>query len=52
MLPSDIGLTKDASFNVYVQEFANDQDAFFAAFASACAKLLELGTKNLRTVSY
>lgn len=43
MLPSDIALIQDANFKAIVQEYAKDEDKFFADFAKAFSKLLELG---------
>jgi cytochrome c peroxidase len=43
MLPSDIALTLDPEFKKYVELYAKDETAFFKDFASAFAKLLELG---------
>ncbi|KAJ2538381.1 heme peroxidase, partial [Coemansia sp. RSA 1878] len=35
----------DPQFRKYVEKYAADQDAFFADFAPAFTKLLELGVK-------
>jgi cytochrome c peroxidase len=43
MLPTDIVLTKDASFRKYVELYANDKDRFFADFSKVFDKLMELG---------
>nr|AAR32786.1 ascorbate peroxidase [Pinus pinaster] len=42
-LPSDKALLADPSFAVYVQKYAQDEDAFFADYAEAHLKLSELG---------
>ena len=43
MLPTDWALVADPAYNAIAKEFAASQDAFFTAFSSAFAKLLELG---------
>eukprot|EP00630_Chrysocystis_fragilis_P007378 CAMPEP_0197401734 /NCGR_PEP_ID=MMETSP1165-20131217/18961_1 /TAXON_ID=284809 /ORGANISM="Chrysocystis fragilis, Strain CCMP3189" /LENGTH=444 /DNA_ID=CAMNT_0042927855 /DNA_START=35 /DNA_END=1367 /DNA_ORIENTATION=- len=43
MLPSDLALIWDKKFRAVVEEYAKDEDKFFADFAAAFAKLLELG---------
>mmetsp|Transcript_35223 Transcript_35223/g.77112 ORF Transcript_35223/g.77112 Transcript_35223/m.77112 type:complete len:324 (-) Transcript_35223:2023-2994(-) len=43
MLPSDLVLIQDPKFKKYVEMYAKDEDLFFADFAKAFAKLLELG---------
>eukprot|EP00591_Stephanopyxis_turris_P012829 CAMPEP_0195516788 /NCGR_PEP_ID=MMETSP0794_2-20130614/8671_1 /TAXON_ID=515487 /ORGANISM="Stephanopyxis turris, Strain CCMP 815" /LENGTH=313 /DNA_ID=CAMNT_0040645471 /DNA_START=126 /DNA_END=1067 /DNA_ORIENTATION=+ len=43
MLPSDIALIQDPEFKKVVEIYAKDEDVFFADFAKAFAKLLELG---------
>lgn len=43
MLPSDMALIWDKKFRKYVVEFANDEEAFFKAFAKAFQKLEENG---------
>ncbi|KAJ2240167.1 heme peroxidase [Coemansia sp. RSA 475] len=45
MLPADIAFKTDPQFRKYVEKYAADQDAFFADFAPAFTKLLELGVK-------
>ncbi|KAI8326368.1 heme peroxidase [Martensiomyces pterosporus] len=45
MLPADIAFKTDPKFRQYVEKYAADQDAFFADFSKAFAKLLELGVK-------
>lgn len=45
MLPSDMALMWDKTFLTIVQEYAKDEDKFFADFAAAFSKLLELGCK-------
>lgn len=47
MLPSDMALVWDRDFRKYVVEFANDEEAFFKAFASAFQKLEENGVSAL-----
>ncbi|KAJ3241997.1 hypothetical protein HDU81_008869 [Chytriomyces hyalinus] len=41
MLPVDMALTRDASFAKLIDEYAGNQDTFFADFASAYGRLLE-----------
>lgn len=41
--PTDHALTTDAGFAPHYAKFGQDQDAFFAAYASAHKKLAELG---------
>ncbi|KAJ3406409.1 hypothetical protein CcCBS67573_g01073 [Chytriomyces confervae] len=43
MLPTDMALLWDPHFKKYVQVYARDQDLFFADFADAFGRLLELG---------
>ena len=43
MLPSDMVLVQDPKFKTIVEIYAKDENAFFADFASAFSKLLELG---------
>ncbi|KAJ2076853.1 heme peroxidase [Coemansia sp. RSA 988] len=43
MLPADMAFKTDPQFRKYVDKYAADQDAFFADFAKAFTKLLELG---------
>lgn len=43
MLPSDMILVADPDFKKIVELYVKDEDAFFADFASAFSKLLELG---------
>ena len=43
MLPSDIVLTKDPSFKVWVEKYAKNADLFDKDFAKAFSTLLELG---------
>lgn len=45
MLPADLWLLEDKEFKKFVQLYARDENAFFADFASAFGKLLELGVK-------
>lgn len=45
MLPSDMALIWDKEFLTLVKEYARDEDKFFADFAAAFSKLLELGCK-------
>lgn len=45
MLPADMALLWDKQFRKYVVEFAEDEDKFFVAFASAFQKLEENGVK-------
>lgn len=48
MLPTDIVLRDDPNFRVWVEKYAADEDLFFADFAAAFSKLLELGCSNLK----
>mmetsp|Transcript_30432 Transcript_30432/g.72989 ORF Transcript_30432/g.72989 Transcript_30432/m.72989 type:complete len:315 (-) Transcript_30432:200-1144(-) len=48
MLISDLALMEDEKFRVYVDKYAEDQDAFFSDFAESYQKLLELGCKDLQ----
>lgn len=43
MLPTDLALVQDESFRPWVELYARDKERFFADFAKAFAKLLELG---------
>lgn len=43
MLPSDIVLITDAAFLVHVRRFSASRAVFYAEFAAAFSKLLELG---------
>lgn len=43
MLPSDMALLADPEFKKWVEIYAKDSDRFYADFAKAFAKLLELG---------
>lgn len=43
MLPTDMALVKDKSFNKSVKLYAEDQDKFFDDFAKAFSRLMELG---------
>uniref|UniRef100_A0A7S0QWH3 Cytochrome c peroxidase, mitochondrial n=1 Tax=Chlamydomonas leiostraca TaxID=1034604 RepID=A0A7S0QWH3_9CHLO len=45
MLPADMALLWDRKFKKYVDLYAKDEDKFFADFASAWTKLMELGVK-------
>lgn len=45
MLPADLSLAKSAEFRPFVELYAKDEPQFFEDFASAFAKLLELGVK-------
>ncbi|KAJ2780692.1 heme peroxidase [Coemansia javaensis] len=45
MLPADMAFKTDPVFRTHVERYAADQDAFFADFAKAFAKLLELGVQ-------
>jgi len=48
MLISDLALMKDEKFRVYVDKYADSQEAFFADFSESYQKLLELGCKDLQ----
>jgi len=45
MLETDMELIRDPKFTPITKEFAEDEDKFFAAFAEAFAKLLNLGRR-------
>ncbi|XP_077213330.1 thylakoidal ascorbate peroxidase isoform X2 [Tasmannia lanceolata] len=45
VLPTDAVLFEDPSFKVYAEKYAEDQDAFFADYAEAHARLSNLGAK-------
>jgi len=47
MLPSDIVLTKDAKFDEWVIKYKDDEELFFAHFATAFGKLLALGVTQV-----
>ncbi|KAH9907383.1 peroxiredoxin [Xylariomycetidae sp. FL2044] len=46
MLPTDMSLLSDASFRPWVERYAADKALFFADFAAAFARLLELGIRR------
>jgi len=43
MLPADLAFIEDPEFKKYVEKYAKDEQAFFADFAKAWKKLIELG---------
>ncbi|WYZ34494.1 hypothetical protein EsH8_I_000770 [Colletotrichum jinshuiense] len=43
MLPADYALIQDKTFKKYVEQYANDNDAFFKDFSNVIVKLFELG---------
>ncbi|KAJ1922004.1 heme peroxidase [Mycoemilia scoparia] len=45
MLPADMAFLTDPKFRVYVDKYADDEEAFFKDFAGAFSKLLSLGVK-------
>ncbi len=45
MLPADMALVIDPEFKKYVELYAKDSKVWFADFAKAFGKLLELGVK-------
>ncbi|KAJ7540679.1 hypothetical protein O6H91_10G026300 [Diphasiastrum complanatum] len=45
VLPTDAVLFEDASFKVYAEQYAENQETFFKDYASAHKKLSELGAK-------
>ncbi|KNE64053.1 hypothetical protein AMAG_09111 [Allomyces macrogynus ATCC 38327] len=49
MLPGDLAFILDGEFKKYVELYAKDKDAFYADFAAAFGKLLELGVKRGKT---
>ena len=46
MLPTDLALVHDRSFAPWVKKYAEDRQIFYADFAKAFAKLLELGIQR------
>lgn len=46
MLPTDIALTQDAKFRMWVELYARDKDRFFEDFSKVFAKLVELGIQR------
>jgi cytochrome c peroxidase len=46
MLPTDLALTQDPSFRVWVELYARDKDRFFEDFTKVFAKLVELGIER------
>lgn len=46
MLPTDIALITDPSFNEWVKKYAEDKDLFFDDFSKVFAKLVELGIRR------
>ena len=44
---SDMALINDESFRKFVEQFANDQPAFFEKFASTFEKISEINQKDL-----
>lgn len=46
MLPTDMALVRDKEFRKWVEIYAADKERFFADFAKAFAKLLELGVRR------
>jgi len=50
MLSTDVSLVTDTDFRKYVERFAADQAAFFAAFVKAFKRLQENGHQELREV--
>ncbi|KNE67471.1 hypothetical protein AMAG_11933, partial [Allomyces macrogynus ATCC 38327] len=49
MLPGDLAFILDPEFKQYVELYAKDKDVFYADFAAAFGKLLELGVKRAKT---
>lgn len=47
MLPTDVALMNDSRFQEHVRRYADSEDDFFAEFAVAFQKLMELGCHNL-----
>lgn len=52
MLPSDMALVADPEFKKFVEIYAKDEVRFFKDFASAFAKLLELGVPFAATKAW
>ena len=50
MLPSDLVLVQDDKLRPYVEMYAKDKKLFYADFAAAFAKLIELGCKGLKPI--
>ncbi|ORY76267.1 heme peroxidase [Leucosporidium creatinivorum] len=48
MLPTDLALIEDDAFRPWVHAYAEDKDKFFADFAKAFAKLIELGVDRTK----
>jgi len=46
MLPSDMALVEDETFNKIVKEYADNQKVFFKDFAAAYGKVLEFGVRR------
>ncbi|KAJ3363752.1 cytochrome c peroxidase [Allomyces arbusculus] len=49
MLPAEMAFLFDPEFKQYVELYAKDKDVFYADFAAAFGKLLELGVKRAKT---
>jgi len=50
MLISDLALLSDENFRVYVEKYAEDEQAFFDDFSESYQKLIELGCSDLQEV--
>ncbi|ORC93228.1 putative ascorbate-dependent peroxidase [Trypanosoma theileri] len=50
MLPADMAILLDDKYRAIAKKYAADNELFCASFAKAYQKLLELGTKNLKSV--
>lgn len=46
MLPTDLALLEDEEFRPWVERYGKDREVFFADFARAFAKLVELGIRR------
>ncbi|ORZ36958.1 mitochondrial putative cytochrome c peroxidase [Catenaria anguillulae PL171] len=49
MLPAEMAFVFDDQFKQYVELYAKDKNVFYADFAAAFGKLLELGVKRAKT---
>ncbi|RNF05003.1 ascorbate-dependent peroxidase [Trypanosoma conorhini] len=50
MLPADVALLLDDKYRSIAKKYADDNDVFCKAFSKAYQKLLEVGTKNLKSL--
>ena len=52
MLPTDVALTTDPQFRIWVERYAEDEELFFNDFAKYYQQLNELGCRNLKPISW